>query len=595
MTLRHAFALLLVSVALLTPVDASDQVDRLIPADAGIAGAIRDLPATSAAWADSPLARLWDDPAMRAYFAPLHRKLQEESLDDRLLEETGYTSDELVAMAPGGVAFYFRDFATFMTALDADPDGLAAEDVDAAVLIGAGESAEEVATLIQELIERDAEDAEDTHVPTTREYREITMHIQQRIDLDEPRDEGSWAVVDGVVAVSSNPDHLQTIIDRVLDGDDSGLLTSDDPAIADLAANDAYLFVDIAPYIPLLEESLATEFAVQNPAGLDATRLVEALGLNALRSATMSLDMDGGMTQMDMVITMSENVGLMKMMAFENRPIERVEGIPAHAENFGVNYFSIETCWTAIEEMVNAINPMYLAMASGQLAGWQEAQGLSLDLRRDLLENIGSTIVSLQFMGDVEEGVEDLDAMEDQVVIFEVLDSEALTNLIETLKSGVSQGNELFESREFLGVEIHTLKETSPDAATPRIAYAVTDQHLYLSVGAGRSLEETLAARANPDAPSAWDQPDVIRALAAIPGNVASMNYQDTGAMSALLFEVMSFVAMDTTEDDLIFDPAAVPTPEVIRQYLGPIVSFMSKDDTSIQLRAVVLSSEDAS
>jgi hypothetical protein len=587
---RTLAAALIFTFCLCTPAAALDQVDRLIPADAGLAAAVHDLPGTSQRWASSPLVQLWNDPAMRAFFAPMHAELADDSIDEKVLEETGYTVDELIAMAPGGVAVYIQDFAGFIDLVESDPDFDDPTRVDAALLLGAGDHADQVEALLVELIEREAEETDDegpVSVQTTLEYRDVVLNVEQRIDLEEPRDEISWAMCEGTLVVATHPDHLRTVIDRILDGSSDNLPASGSVGQTDIGAADAYVHLDLAPFAPVIQEGIAEGLAADNPAGLDAEVLVESLGLNALGSLTFSIGMDGQTTRVDMGFTMSDNVGLMKVLAFENRPLERVPGIPANAVNFAVTHWDLQASWDAIEEIANTINPMYLAMASGWFTGWQEAQGLSLDLRRDLLENIGPTMLSIQLPMDGGDPAASMETLQDQVLVFDVLDREALERLIGALRTGVSEGNELFETREFLGVDIHTVKEISPDAATPRVGYAVTDSHFFFSVGAGHALEETLATRARPDAPSAWDQPDVVRALASMPDSVASMAYQETGAWFELVFEVMSMVA--ATEDDVFIDPEAAPPAEVIRKHLGPTASYMTKDANGFHMRALIL------
>lgn len=582
-------AILVLTLAAPALATGADSVEQYIPADAQLVVAVKDLPGTYQRWSTSPLARLWDDPSVREFLAPLHDQMAEESIDEAVLEETGYTVAELLELFPGGMAMFVPDLVALA---EAEGPDLFEAGAGFVAMASGGSRIDDLEALILELEDRETDDPEysESFVDTTQDYRDIVLHIEQRIDLEEPRDEISWAVVEDVLAVASDPDTLRTAIDGILDGPASGrLLDSSDPAMREVGSDDLWAYIDLAPLIPMMESSLTEDLAENNPSGIDPDALMDAIGFRAMRTAFVGIGMEGDTTRVSMGATMAENVGLFRLLAFENRPLRQVPGIPADAANFSVTHFDFQEAWQSLEDGFNQVNPMFLAMAAGQFNGWQEAQGLQLDLRRDLLENLGTRIVGIQL---APEGSIDSIAdpnLEDQVVILAIEDRQGLEGLIESVKSSVSQGGELFETREFMDVAIHTVKAASPDATTPRVSYAITDESLYVSVGQGRALEGALIARARPDAPSAWDQPDVRRAVATVSGDVASFSYQATDVWLEMVFNLVAFLGATSEDDEMVFDTDAIPPREVVREYLGPMVSVLTKSQSEILVRSWIM------
>ena len=557
------------------------QVDRLVPAEAELAVVARDLPGLKARWLSSPFAALWNDEAMRAFFAPFHRQLAEEAWNEQLTEETGYTFDELVALFPGGIAAYVPDVTELIEFFSSEKAGDAA-DLPIVVIADAGDRIEDLEALVLQLEEREAEkaDAESSYVDTVRQYRDVAVHIEQRVDLEDPKDETSWAVVDQVMVFAGTPELVHGVVDDVLDGlETEPLALSADAGVAEhVADRDLYAYVDLRPMVPIIERQIAEALAENNPMGLDVGVVMRALRLDAARAGFLSFGLDGSTARVRAGTTTTSDVGVFKVLALENKPLRKVEGLPARAVSFSVSHFDFRKAWQALEDIFNAVNPMYLAMVGGQLKGWQEAKGVQLDLEGGLLDNIQSEVVAVQL--EPEGDVETLGGMtgQDQLTILSIADRPALERLIDAVRSGVSEGSEMFEKREFLGTTIWTIKQASPNAATPRMAYAVTDGHLYISVGDGRALEAVLMARSRENAPSAWDQPAVKRAIQAVSGPVASFAYQQTDVWMETVFSMMAMAC--TTDDEgqyTICHPDKAPTAEVFRQYLGPLVTTMTK------------------
>jgi hypothetical protein len=231
-----------------------------------------------------------------------------------------------------------------------------------------------------------------------------------------------------------------------------------------------------------------------------------------------------------------------------------------------------------------------MAMAGAQLAAQIQRAGVELDLRRDVLENLGGELVMVQSAPTLIDPDADPQSLvqQQQVMGLSIKQRQSFELAIEALKTMAGQGSELFESREYIGNTIYTLKLQQ---ATGTIAYTITDGYLFVSFGSPEALESVLV-QMGARGTTVWDQAPVRRALAALPEGAAGLSYQDMGELGHTMLEAMATVAGMELEDPAeVIDPEAIPDPDTIGKYLGPAVTAVYKDGSSLLLRTRMLAS----
>ncbi len=596
---RTAVGPLFLLLAAATGAAAAPKVEDLIPADVTAVLIIRDAPETAARWRASGLGRLWQDPEIRRFFGPLRESLEMERWDEVLEQQIGYDLAGLLELFPGGVALYVEGPEKLLPFVEADQEGDADwSELPLVLLAGAGERAADLEALMLELERREAEKAvppeegEPHHVDSEREYRDVTLRIERRIDLEEPRDEISWAVVDGIAAIAANPTVLEQVVNRVLDGpEQTPLLASAKTAafVGAMAASDIVLYTDLGAWVPLFRlgmERALTEGA--NPLALDARTVITALGLDGAGGAFLGLNLEEGGLTLEMGLDAAANAGVYKLMALAARPAPRPGLVPAHATAFGSTVVDLETLWAAVQEIANGINPMLLPLAANQLQQLEQRMSAAVDLRRDLLENLTGEMITVQVPTEAGRGQAPNPLEEDQVVGFGIRDPERFTAMVEAFKSLAAPGSELFTQREYLGHTVWTLAAAAQAGDGQTVAYTVTDRWAFLSVGSGASLEALLIA-ASREGRSAWERPEVAKALSALPEGAAAIQYQDSGSYFHTLLAALAAVQSAFDDDGGLCDPEALPGPEVPARHLGPIVSSAAKQGAGIAMKMVVL------
>ncbi len=573
------------------------EVATLVPADAGFVIVLRDAAGFKAQLDAGPLGGLWRDAALQRFLAPLRQQLEVESWDERLRHETGHDLAGLLELAAGGIAFYLPSFEEFVEVVDAGDESSANPFV---VIAGAGAKAAELERVLldqeaKEKRERDSADGDPRSLDVEREFREITMHVERHVDLEEPQDLESWARIGDVLAFAGTAERLEIVIGQVLDGLEGGAMMFGRPeratAAAALATSDAFVFVDLEQLVPAIRRALAEAAEDAEPAPVDPQAVLSALGFDALETAYCGLDLGGGAVTFDLGVTAAREAGLLKAFALGPGKAPQPAIVPLAATGISSSRFDFAAAWESVEAIVNAINPMVLAMAGQQLAAFEQQAEVTLDLRGDLLDNLGGEIVGIEVPDDGGDSAANDGApamRQDQVIALSIRDRTSLERLLTGLETALAAGSELFEERDFLGTTVYTMT----NAAALPLAYAITDGYLLISISnvGHQSLEAVLIAASRPGE-SAWQRADVRRALAALPAGAQSIQFQDAEAVLRVLIGMCSTLSEIDDDGGGACDPAAAPDPAQLASHLGPLVSGWYKQGGDISLRMRVLPS----
>jgi hypothetical protein len=592
---RTLLAVTLITLAVATTGATYAEVVSLldvIPADATVVMYARDVPGIVERWPDTPFVKLWNDPEVKRFFAPLRAEIEIDRWDDIFEEQTGYRVDKLLETFTGDLVLYMPGLAV---ALAEEDEGIAPLVVIAAVGDGAAEL--ERAILRKQSTSGEEADEEDWLSWEAREFSGVEMHVGGLPGEDGPEEQFSWAVVDNLFALTSSPSLLERVISdirRESTADPLASSTAYTSVSRFLRSSDVSVYVDAARLMPLvrtaMQEELSDSQSTMFPVDPDA--LYDALGLETLRAAFAGMMIGADGLSLDLGITHAGNRGLVKLLAYGPGDAPRPRFIPPDTATFGTAKFDFQTSWLSVEEILNGVSPALLAMAGAQITAMTQNAGVELDLRRDVLDNLAGDIVVVQSAPTVSTPTDkDLPMLDQsQVIGLEIRQRQSFELALETLKTLAGQGSELFEEREYLDTTIYSLKMPQSEGI---IAYALTDDYFLLSFGSTAALESVLVSMGK-QGESAWSLRSVRRALAQIPPGAAAVNYQNLAVSGNAILEGLAALSALNPEGEFSFcDPAAIPDPGVVGSYLGPAVSGIYRDETSIIVRSKVLPSEE--
>ncbi len=571
---------------------ADHELLSVVTSDADIAVRVQSVPTLIEGWRGSPISQLWNDQQVQQFFAPLRRDLEIDRWNEMAKEETGYELGELLAMMTGELVLFLPDLVERIVGDEPEP---------AVVLLAeVGDNQERLRELLMREIERAEEEASEDEEArwVIEEHRDIEIHLERSYSNDdEPRDELAWAFVDDVLVVSLPGELLRPVINDHLDGGSATPLTSTAAFQSVSHYSEGYdlvVFANAVNMVPAALQALAEEEQAAQATGEPIPSAVfSAMGLDTWLGGFLSANLDDSTSAVDLGLTFTEPNGLMQMLAYGPGEAPRPEIIPPGALAFTVATFDIQAAWAGFRGVMEAVYPGGLETAAAQITATTQQSGVELDLRRDLLGSFGNELVMVQVIAEADNpGEDDLPAEPEELLAVSIKQRQGIELTLETIKGMAGQGSELFEEREFLDTTIYTLKvpqDASGQGMAPSLGYAVTDRYLLVSLGGPSALEAVLIAMRKPDA-SIWQHADLNKALAVLPLGAAGVGYQDMARAGNYLFATLAFLSSIGEEEGLC-DQSATPDSEVIGRYIGPLVTGIYRDSSSLVLRMRLLPS----
>jgi hypothetical protein len=601
---RHVAVLLAAVLLVGSLVQASVRdLTEIVPAGTPMVVYVADVPASIGSWEASPLAELWNDPQVRAFFAPLRNELEIDRWDELVRAETGHSLEELTAMLTGDLVFFVEDFDLSLA------EGAEDADFKLALAVAVGDNAAEIERMILAQERKVAEDAtEDSDASPsevrheTREYRGIELHVEQVYEEDALTLETGWAVVEGVWAVATPLESLERAVAAILDGGLESTVRSGanfETVSKHIRNADSWFFMDIEPWIPsvraIIDEGARAAAEAGSPFPVDSAALIDALGIDSMQAVFATFGFADRTMVMDFGATYTEDKGLIKLLAYGPGEAPRAGYIPVDSDSFTTGVFDFTDAWSALVGIVNGINPSLMSLASMQLESSLQQAGVELDLKRDLLDNLTGEVASIQNLGGISgETLIDIQLEQDQVIIAGIRQREALENVIEGLKTIFGQGSDFFAQREFDNHTVFTLEMPQAEGEDPGddIAYVVTDEYLLVSIGSPATLEKVLL-KMKSDGESVWKQPKVSRAVGLLPDGPSAIQYQDVSATGDLVFHgialVDGFGSNGGEEDVRICDPEAIPDRGTVGRYIESAVNGVWTTGRELLVRVFVL------
>ncbi|HKB90545.1 MAG TPA: hypothetical protein VKC60_08515 [Opitutaceae bacterium] len=617
---RRSLYFLVVTWFGLTAARAAVPFLSLVDDDTAFVVSANDVPALIKKWDASPAAHAWNDPEIEKFFAPLRAKMKIDEWDDKTKAETGYTVRELLGLVTGQILVSVGDIPAFLKLNEgAEPSFALLGD------IGGNQAA------IEKLMAKEREASKEEE--STEEFQGETLHLRKHVEDDKSKERPSWAIVKGIFVSALPVDRLRRAVAAIKHGSAESPLSASSnfqTAKQHMGEADYLVYCNIEAIYPTIEKAANDKFASkksgpQNPMAPDPQAIIKALGLDVLRTFYFSgrLDADGGDSSLG--LTFSENRGIVKLLAFGDGPVPQ----PAFVSNKWVTVsstnFSFKDAFAALEEILANASPALSSMVQSQIQ--QFGKNLGIDIKRDLIGSTGPGLISGYSLKDGQSA--DAPPAFDQLGQFlamSLTNAQAFENAFEALKRMTGpNADQLFKKRNYLGFNLYTFEAPTPPqaagappvpkpAAGAGFSYAVTPEYFFMSTGSVTPLETALQGLRSAQ-PTLWENSDVKRALANVPGNACSISYQDLRVIMPAVVE--TFVKMDQMQSAVraarapkvnppgtppnsppavkkaastnnwlteTIDPKAKPDPTIWRKYVWFAVSYTVRDNNGIYI-----------
>ena len=583
---------------------AAPRYETILPDDALAVFLVDNVPDLLAKWEKTPFGETWNDPSVKRFLAPLRKKLDSGEFDEELKKDTGMSMKDLLALFKGQMPLSVsgdiggdgepeieiappepgKEAVRIPAHKDKEPDALMLADI--------GGSREAVEKLLAKPIE-EAQKAGESLRDVPEEFQGETLHLMTETRDGKDNERVAWAVVGSTVALARGTTQtskaiLEKAVSALKKGEaESGLAASANfkKVKARAPRQDVLWYVDMTRVAALAKKKIDA-MPAQNPMGMNPAALWKALGLDVLQAGYAAVTLGETSIDVDAGLCYSENRGIVKLLTVSDKPCSRPAFLPADALGFSSVGFSVKGFWAALEELLTQASPGMAGML--QMGLGQLNAKCGVDLKKDLLGNLGDEMFTAKVMGPVAPGktpaLEDIDTL----IGISVADKQGLETALEGLKGLAGGGTEMFEKRDYLGTPIQVFRMPTPGEAGKAeklVAYAVTDKVLLVCVGSTGPLESALAALAKPGA-SVWDRPEVVKALETLPPGAIGLGFEDIGKSLAFPESLKQMVGMMDGAGEYV-DATALPDAKAVGKHWGTAVSgsYRNADGLFLRLR----------
>jgi len=549
--LRKLTALLLLAAGpAFAGVQAEPRIEDLLPARTELILLVGDMPALLEQWSGNPLAELWNDERMRSALDATRRRVQVDYWGGLLKMGLGYSPEEFLAGLPGQVALAFPELES---ALGEHPSfGLVAHVGDV----------RQVSELMSFLLEFRA-----ARAPEGVEYQDLdeeffgeVLHLQQVVRDREVSEGLGWAVVDGVAVVAQPKAYLQELVASVKQG------RADKP----WSETDAYKRIRYwTPESDLLVYMKGEKlpYLVRSYLGLDgtetqpedeeensqlvaletfSTQLSETLLADNIEGLYVAGSLKDDVTVVELNVLYGQDMGLIRLLAYEPGPIPLPAFVPEDAENVTISLLNLPALWTALRESAGRIDG--LEGLNGELQTLLQAmsQEAGFDVEKALLSSLGSQIIALD-LPRLQDRPDTGSAFEqsDTVYALNVTDRQSVEMALDAFLAQTGW-SALLERQDYLETSLYTMKPTSlADGGAqpgPLPAYAVTDEYI-LYARSAQPLRRVLSRLVRPGVtPALWQRADVKEALNRLPEGASEISVYEPSWFLHEMFDKLAGV-----------------------------------------------------
>ena len=480
----------------------------IVGEDAEFFCTVRSLSETRAQWATHPIAALFEDEELLAFFDAIKG---DDTLEDggsadepsgftEVMEDVfGLSYDELFELFPGQASLAFYNLSE--QALGQ------AERQEMVLMAEFSGDAARLDALMQIQFERNmaahqAINPVVEHEMIEESFMGETLYFDETFDGVATYIEDGYAFVDGIVVLAVPESRLRAAVESIKEGASA--------PIADSAAyqrsreeggrGDFGVYANLEHLMPTLDRALIEHSAVNKLAmfGVNAQSLDSALSLESLQALYVDFDLiDSGMLSHYGLIY-CEKLGFLSLMSYANTALPEARYVAEGALSSSISTFDCSVMLANLERLLTSASPTLSPLIDMQLQIAKAKTGV--DLRAALIDNIGSQTVSLSVLPEAH--LDDSEIVEpQQLFVIEVKDAQALAQGIEAFKDLAPSLRAMIEEQMYEGQTIYTIRDSGEpdmeDAGT--VSYVILRSSLIVNVGELGLLHKVLTRMSEGD------------------------------------------------------------------------------------------------
>jgi hypothetical protein len=412
MKTRPALVALVAFALRLSAARAEMPPEKLLPADTLAVFTVPDMDRANSAIGDSPMSRLWRDPAMKPFADKLGNKFREDVLAP-IERELGVKFGDYSNLARGQVTFAITQNG-WKGGKEGNPGVL--------LLVDAKDKADTLKKTIADLRKKWADGGKQMKSEKIRDV-EFTALINAGEELGKSLEKAFPAAAAAKKAAGGEKGKSELLIGQsgsllVLAnsrGDVEKLLArqagGSAPALGEqplYEANHAALFRDTVMYgwvnartfVEIITKAITDRVPADdaNPLGLKPQNAITALGFAGLRSVAFNLNQskEGTLVNFFLGVPEAERRGLFKLIVMDRKESAPPPFVPGDVTKFSRIRLDGQKFFATIEEMVNELSPQLGALMQLGVANAGKDKDPNFDFKKNVIGNLGNDIVMMQ-------------------------------------------------------------------------------------------------------------------------------------------------------------------------------------------------------
>lgn len=595
---------LLAALCLLAPAARAEKLEqwlKLLPKNTLGFLAIKSAPELMADWEKSGYGKMMADEEFKKWTAPMYEN-GEAVWDKELKESTGEGLEANLKRIQGSALMAF--------AADS-PKDLEKTDNNSpfVILLEVGDQQAKVEELLAKEVDEDiAEDS--TLKKITKDVAGVPLNVLALSEEADAAWKQAYAFVDGVLVMGDKPALLEYFIPALKTGtaEASDIVPSHLARHAQLTDGtaDISIYINGEVMMKWLEEGLGKSMKNnKSQLPIDPKMIFAALGTNEFQSIGASIDLSDTQSRVDVTLLHPANpTGILSLLRGSGTEVTLPAFIPADALAGQVSRQSLGGVWDGLLGMVNKLGPLAM-MATMQIG--QIEQQMGFKIKDDLFGSLADEMVQAS---------DGTATAQSQVIGIKVKDRAKLAGALDGLKHFVGQGfGAAFEESEYLGYTISTYKASqaaAAGAASTEIGYCLTDDYLLFSTGKQELLKKVLGRMKEPSGPSIWESARTQDLIAMLPKGYNGVGVSDASKQLLMVIDAMTAVQKQAEGKKKApaakkgpgkgpkaggsesakadgptewFDPAARPSDDMFKKYLGTEVSGTYSHPEAVHFR----------
>jgi hypothetical protein len=396
-----------------------------------------------------------------------------------------------------------------------------------------GATRDRLETLLENVTKlREEDDQIHTSQVVSYEFEGMLLYNLEELDIDYDVNDSLWlALIDELLIFSTEEETLKDFADLARNGAPDEDRLSDDPryieALDHVGVHDALVYINLGELLPLINDLIEYQIkklGMMVEMFVRAEDLVASLQLDAVKSMFFSAHVDDDEADLVFGFTHADTeFGLHTLLTYGDGGVEIPGYFSTDFHSASISLFDFSASYDAFDKLLLKASPQGHTVLQMQIDTIEEE---GFDLIDALLNNLDSQFVEV--LGYPESSAAGPDTFPTQAYVVRIKDPQSQDEALGALGGDLADEA---ESIEFMNEQIQVLPNPMsgilPGSEDSKLCYAVVGNHLVLSIGETKMVENMIAHLKNPGE-SLLDDSDLMDGFDAMPSDdVVALGFVD--------------------------------------------------------------------